>query len=125
MSLLRRARLALARKIAPARTGSRSFNAAQVGRLTADWIAAATSADSEIRGAFRRLVDRSRDLERNNDYMRGFLLSAERNINGAQRYDLRSDAGEWINRPPRRHQARAARVAARRHGQARHRGCVV
>jgi lambda family phage portal protein len=98
-SLLRRARLALARKIAPARTGSRSFNAAQVGRLTADWIAAATSADSEIRGAFRRLVDRSRDLERNNDYMRGFLLSAERNINGAQRYDLRSDAGEWINRP--------------------------
>jgi lambda family phage portal protein len=81
------------------RTASRSFNAAQSGRLTADWLTSATSADNEIRGAFRRLVDRSRDLERNNDYMRGFLLSAERNINGAQRYDLRSDAGEWISRP--------------------------
>lgn len=98
MSFLSRARLALARAIAPrpAPALSRAFAAAQVGRLTSDWIAAATSADAEIRRDYRRLIDRARSLERDNDYMRGFLLSCQRNINGSHRYDLRSDAGEFV-----------------------------
>ncbi len=95
-NLLDRARVGLARLIAPRAAQKRAYSAAAVGRLTNDWITAATSADAEIRGSFRKLVDRSRDLERNNDYMRGFLLACERNVNGAHRYDLRSDAGEYI-----------------------------
>lgn len=80
------------------RQAVRAYHAAQVSRLTADWFSAATSPDAELRTAFRRLVDRSRDLERNNDYMRGFLTACERNILGAHRYDLRSDAGEYISK---------------------------
>jgi hypothetical protein len=41
--------------------GKRGFNAASVGRLYADWFTAASSADAEIRGSQRRLLDRSRD----------------------------------------------------------------
>jgi lambda family phage portal protein len=74
----------------------RSFAAAASGPHLADWIASATSADTEIRASYRKLIDRSRGLERDNDYQRGFLLSCQRNINGAHRYDLRSDAGEYV-----------------------------
>lgn len=98
MSLFSRARQALARIIAPPRDAKRAFNGAQMGRLYSQWITTATSADAEIRRDIRRLIDRSRDLERNNDYQRGFLLSAQRNILGAHKYDLRSDAGEWVSK---------------------------
>lgn len=96
MSFIRRIRSAYQAFRQP--TGQRFFNAAQGGRLYSDWIAAATSADTELRSSYRRLIDRSRDLERNNDYMRGFLLASERNILGAQRNDLRMDAGEYVSR---------------------------
>jgi lambda family phage portal protein len=101
MSLLTRTREAW-RAFFP--QSKRGFNAAQMGRLYADWFAAATSSDAEIRGNFRTLLDRSRDLERNNDYMRGFLLACDRNIRGAIRNDLRMDCGEQKferNKPPR------------------------
>jgi lambda family phage portal protein len=82
----------------------RGFDGAKMGRLYADWIANATSSDAEIRGSFRRLLDRSRDLERNNDYQRGYLRDCEDNILGATRHDLRVDAGDMIypggNKPP-------------------------
>jgi lambda family phage portal protein len=80
------------------RNGLRAYDGARGGRTTSDWITSATSADAEIRRDLRKLIDRSRDLERNNDYQRGFLLSAQRNINGSHRYDMRSDAGEWISK---------------------------
>ena len=86
-----------------AATGTRGFNATAGGRLYSDWFAHATSADAETRGNLRKLIDRSRDLERNNDYQRGFLLSCERNILGATRRDLRMDCGEFIyskGKPP-------------------------
>lgn len=88
--------MGLARLIAP--RAARAFDGARVGRTTADWFTSATSADAEIRSGLRRLVDRSRDLERNSDYQRGFLFAAQRNINGSHRYDLRSDAGDWITK---------------------------
>jgi lambda family phage portal protein len=93
--IFQRARAGLAKFIAP-KTGERSFAGAAGGRLYADWFAAATSADAEIRGSIRKLIDRSRSLERDNDYQRGFLLSAQRNINGSMKYDLRVDAGEYV-----------------------------
>lgn len=96
MSLIARARSALARAIAPKR--SRAFAAAQAGRLFSDWIASATSGDAEIRASIRRLIDRSRSLERDNDYQRGFLGACDRNINGAVKAgnDLRMDCGEYV-----------------------------
>jgi len=93
MSILSRAKAAWSAFRSPAQ---RQFAAAQTGRLYSDWVASATSADAEIRGSLRRMLDRSRSLERDNDYHRGFLLSAQRNINGSHRYDLRSDAGEYV-----------------------------
>ncbi len=75
---------------------TRRYNGASNGRLYSDWIAQATNADTEIRVDFRRLLNRSRDLERNNDYMRGFLLACERNILGAIKLDLRMDCGEMV-----------------------------
>ncbi len=75
----------------------RGFNAAQITKSLADWFASASSADAEIRSSLRRLIDRSRDLERNNDYMRGFLIACERNIVGSVRDDLRMDCGEWVS----------------------------
>lgn len=83
---------------------TRGFNAAQLGRLYADWFAAATSSDTEIRSNFRRLLDRSRDLERNSDYWRGYLGDAEDNIVGAVRDDLRMNCGSYSypnGKPPK------------------------
>jgi lambda family phage portal protein len=95
MSLVSRARAAWSAFRQPER--SRGFNAAQAGRLYSDWVASATSSDAEIRNSFRKLLDRSRDLERNNDYQRGFLGDCESNIVGSIRYDLRMDCGEYTN----------------------------
>ena len=95
-SIFQRARVALAKAIMP-RRHERAFAGAMGGRLYADWFALATSADAEIRSSIRRLIDRSRSLERDNDYQRGFLLSCQRNINGSQKYDLRADSGEYVS----------------------------
>lgn len=97
-NLIQRARAALAGLIGP--KSQRSFAGAMGGRLYADWFASATSADAEIRGSIRKLIDRSRSLERDNDYQRGFLLSCQRNINGAQKMDLRADAGDYVSQGP-------------------------
>jgi lambda family phage portal protein len=94
MPLLAAARARLARWIAPA-PSARAFAAAAHGRLTADWFTAATSADAEIRSGYRRLIDRSRALERDNDYMRGFLGDCQDNVVGAIREDLTVAAGEY------------------------------
>lgn len=94
MSLWARAKAA-ARAFSSGPTRTRAFAGAQGGRLFADWMTAATSADAEIRTSYRRLLDRSRSLERDNDYQRAFLSSCERNIIGAAKYDLRMDCGEY------------------------------
>lgn len=67
----------------------RGYDAARVNRLTADWMAAQTNADTEIRNSLPRLIDRTRDLERNNDYVRGFLADLEANVIGSADFDLR------------------------------------
>lgn len=92
----------------------RGYDGVKGGRLYADWFANATSSDTEIRRSLRKLLDRSRDLERNNDYQRGFLFACERNVLGAGRVDLRMDAGEMVfpkNKPPVWEKDRAANTA--------------
>lgn len=58
------------------------FDGAKGGRLTADWITSPLSADAAIHGRLNRLRDRSRDLERNNEWIRGYLRTLENNVLG-------------------------------------------
>lgn len=60
----------------------RAYAAAMHNRLVMDWIAQSTSADSEIRGSLKKLRDRSRQLERDNDQMRSFFRMMENNVVG-------------------------------------------
>lgn len=70
--------------------GKRSYDGGMIGRLTADWIATNSTADAELRGNIRLLVNRCRDLERNNDYVRGFLDDLEANVIGSPDLDIQS-----------------------------------
>jgi lambda family phage portal protein len=60
----------------------RSYAGADWGRLTADWVASSTSADSEINSSLLRLRNRSRQLCRDNDYARGALRTITNNVVG-------------------------------------------
>lgn len=69
----------------------RRYDGAQPSRLTSDWFAPATSADAELRnGALDALRKRSRDLERNNDYVRRILDCYEINVVGADGIRMQS-----------------------------------
>jgi lambda family phage portal protein len=60
----------------------RNFSAASTSRLSLDWIVAPLSADSAMRGKISAMRDRSRDLERNNEWVRGYLRTLENNVVG-------------------------------------------
>lgn len=61
----------------------RTYNAARVDRLTADWVMSHTSANAELKyGALPAVRSRARDLERNNPLARKYLLMCEANIVG-------------------------------------------
>jgi lambda family phage portal protein len=60
----------------------RAYNGTDTGRLTSDWIASSTSADSEIYGSLVRLRNRARQLVRDNDYARGALRTITNNVIG-------------------------------------------
>ncbi len=61
----------------------RSFDAATIDRLTADWFGSNSSADTEISSNVRTLRNRSRDLERNNEYAVRYLTLLDNNVLGA------------------------------------------
>jgi len=63
--------------------GLRSYAGAAHGRLTADWIVGAVGPNAALRGSLSALRNRCRDLERNNDYVRGFLGALQTNVVGA------------------------------------------
>lgn len=65
-----------------AKPGARNFSGANTSRLTADWIIAPLSADAAMRGRLSALRSRCRDLERNNEWARGFLRTLENNVVG-------------------------------------------
>jgi lambda family phage portal protein len=72
----------------------RSFQAAQTSRLTSDWLSPGTSADAELRGALPTLIARTREAERNDDYVRRYLSLLENNVLGAQGIGLQVKARE-------------------------------
>lgn len=60
----------------------RSFAAAMYGRLVSNWITQSTSMDAEIKTSLRAMRDRSRQLGRDNDYVKGFFREFQNNIIG-------------------------------------------
>ncbi len=61
----------------------RGYESARTSRLTSDWLAPGTSADAELRGAVCTLRAKSREAERNDDYIRRYLTLIENNVLGA------------------------------------------
>jgi lambda family phage portal protein len=72
-------------KSAPAK---RDYLAASKGRLYMDFKGSNKSADAEIRWSLRDLRNRSRDLERNNEYARRYLQLLQTNIVGENGFRL-------------------------------------
>lgn len=62
----------------------RSYAGANKGRLFADFLATSKSADAEIGPALRTLRDRSRELARNDSYVKRYLALLSSNIVGKQ-----------------------------------------
>jgi lambda family phage portal protein len=73
---------ATAREMARVRRIGREYKAAAVNRLSGDWPVSQTSAQAEIYRNLRNLRARSRDMARNNPYMKKFLGTVRRNIVG-------------------------------------------
>jgi len=66
----------------------RDYAAASKGRLYMDFKGSNKSADAEIRWSLRDLRNRSRDLERNNEYARRYLQLLQTNIVGESGFRL-------------------------------------
>jgi lambda family phage portal protein len=70
------------RELARVRRVAREYRAASVSRLTGDWAVSQTTWQAEIYRSLRSLRARSRDMARNNPYMKKFLGTVRRNIVG-------------------------------------------
>jgi lambda family phage portal protein len=66
----------------PLGASARAYAAARSSRLTADWTTTCLSGLEEVKGGLRTLRDRSRSLERDNDYWRHWLSIVVRNVIG-------------------------------------------
>jgi len=65
-----------------AHTATRAYAAAEMGRLTADWILSGVAPRDEIFSSIRTIRLRARALERDNDHVRKFLRQVTDNIVG-------------------------------------------
>ena len=74
--------------VKPTGIQKRNYAAAGRGRLFADFNGSNRSADSEIRWALNELRNRSRDLERNNEYFRRYLQLLRTNVVGSNGFSL-------------------------------------
>ena len=70
----------------------RSYQAANTGRLFADFKDSEQSADSELHPVITRIRARSRDLARNNAYMRRYLMLLRTNVVGQRGFSYQSKA---------------------------------
>lgn len=78
--------------------GTKAFEGGSHGRLTSTWLLSGLSADSEIRTHLYTLRTRCRDLERNNDYARGFGEDVEANTLGSEGVVLQMKIKEEADR---------------------------
>ena len=70
----------------------RAYQAANTGRLFADYVDSERSPDSELYPVINRLRARSRDLARNNAYMRRYLQLLQHNVVGKKGISYQSKA---------------------------------
>jgi lambda family phage portal protein len=66
----------------PARPAKRAYAGAAWGRTMSDWVTLSTSADAELHLGLRALRNRSRDLERNNEYAKNAFRQITNNVVG-------------------------------------------
>jgi lambda family phage portal protein len=69
---------------------ARRFDAATANRLTAGWMVTEAKIDHELRSDLTALRARSRDLAKNNDYVRKYLQMVAANIVGPSGFNLQS-----------------------------------
>jgi lambda family phage portal protein len=76
----------------------RSYQAANTGRLFADFTASDSSADKEIETALKNLRNRSRDLARNNEYVKRYLNLLKTNVVGQSGFSLQVKATDSVGK---------------------------
>jgi len=91
----------LAKRLGYVKPQKRSYNGANVSRLTSDWLSPTTTADEEIRRDLKKLRGRCRELERNNDYVRRYLDGMENNVLGAHGIGLQMKVMDQPGHPDR------------------------
>lgn len=79
-------------------TPSGGFSGGSSSRQTNSWVLSGLSADAEIRTHLFALRNRCRDLERNNDYARGFGEDVEANVLGSEGVLLQMKVKEEADR---------------------------
>lgn len=83
---------------ARSRTFKRSYAAANTGRLFADFIDSERSADSELYPVLNRMRARTRDLARNNEYVKRYLELLKTNVVGDRGFTLQVKAMDSVGR---------------------------
>lgn len=73
-----------------ANAARRRFDGAAVDRFTAGWIAENNAIDTDLKSDLDRLRQRSRDLAKNNDYVRYYLKMVEANIVGPKGFSFQA-----------------------------------
>ena len=76
----------------------RSYAAANMGRLFADFPGSERSADSELNPAISRMRARTRDLARNNEYAKRYLTLLKNNVIGERGFTFQSKALDSVGR---------------------------
>jgi lambda family phage portal protein len=79
--------------------GSRSYEMAESSDLLADWNIGQSSADANIKAGLVKSRARSRDMERNNDYVKKYLNMSVNNIMGPQGIMLQNRAKNGSGKP--------------------------
>lgn len=79
--------------------GARKFDAAAFNRFVSSWTATSNTIDQELRSDLDALRRRSRDLAKNNDYVRKFLVMCANNIVGPQGFKLQSAVQDSPDKP--------------------------
>ncbi len=85
--------------MATRRMRKRAYAAGRIDRLNRDWLAAESSADAEVYQYLRILRGRSRELFRNDDYMRRFTSLMKTNVIGADGVRLQAGMRQADGRP--------------------------
>lgn len=83
------------------KTFRRSYQGANQGYLFSDFKASERSADSELRPAITILRSRSRDLARNNEYVKRYLTLLKTNVVGEKGFGLQVKAVDSIGKSDR------------------------